>query len=195
MLVLDKETHTYYYDDKETPSVTQVLPGNIFFNGHEDKRDLGTAGHRMAYLHNIGFSDNEIYLDDELIYWFENYNLDGYFDAFKKFRKECPYVKGVVDYKTGSPDVCTPWQLAGYHELAKINEIEYPAYEIELYNSIYRFAGTIDEVSGLYQVYALYLKDTGNYSLVDHSKDLRKNTQIFLSFVTTYIVKKENNLL
>ena len=189
----DAETHTYYLDDKVMPSITQVLP----YDYPEDNGQMakGTAVHRMCYLFNIGRSDSDILTDSELIPYLQDTLFWMYLEAFKKFRQEHE-LNGVYDIKSGSPHPCTALQLAGQHLLSTrgLPLREETVFEMPMYHPVYKFAGTPDIVAGVNQVYALYLKDTGKYTLVNHSKDLRKNTQIFLSFLTCHKWRKENNL-
>ena len=183
------------------PSVTQCLPYE-FFDDKPNRMDLGSAIHRMAYLNNIGKSDNEILNDPDLVEWFQERNFWQYLRANKKFRADHK-LNGVYDYKR-SPYPATELQLAGYQLLAKegldlngekpeYTDLKY-YYETSLYHPIYKFAGTMDILAGDTACYAVYLKDNGNYSLVNHSKNLRKNVQIFLSYLTVYRHRKEKKI-
>ena len=195
------ETHVYTLDNKIIPSVTSCLPYE-FFDDKPDRMGLGSAIHRMAYLNNIGKSDNEILTDPELVQWFQEKNFWKYLRANKKFRREHK-LNGVYDYKR-SPYPATELQLAGYQLLAKeglmagdivpVYVKEIPRFEISLYHPVYKFAGTMDILAGDTACYAVYLKDNGNYSLVNHSKNLRKNVQIFLSYLTVYRHRKEKGI-
>lgn len=115
----------------------------------------------------------------------------------------------IFDFKSGTLHVCTALQLAGYVLLASegidaegkkfIDRPDKGAFEIKLYHPIYKFAGTIDMViddkKETIKAFALYLKDNGTYQLEDHTKDYRKNKQIFLSFLISYQWRQEKGLL
>jgi len=190
----DEDTHTYTLDGVVLPSITQVLPYEIYDN-LPDCRERGKAVHRMVYLVNTGKTDIEIMCDSELIAWFQNDKFENYLMAYRDFRTKHE-LQGVYDVKAGSPHPATPLQLAAQKMLVKetILDLELPAFEKPLYHVQYKFAGTPDIVTNVDRVYALYLKDNGKFKLEDHTKDLRKNTQIFLSYLTVHKHRKENNL-
>ncbi len=194
MFEFNPDTHTYTLDGVQIPSVTQVLPYE-FFDDKPDRKDVGQAIHRLAYLHNIGKSDIDIMTDNELVGWFaEEDNFMGYLDANKKFRKDHE-LEGIYDYKR-NPYPATAIQLAGYHLLANegLCDCEGGMYEEKMYHPQYKFAGTVDIIAGHEEVFAVYLKDNGTYKLENHTKNLRKNKSIFLSFLTCHRWRKENNI-
>lgn len=190
------ETHTYYLDGKVIPSVTQVLPYN-YDPENTEPMERGTAVHRMCYLNNIGKSDREIMLDPELMPWFQENNFLVYVEANKKFRKECE-LSGCYDYKTGSPYPSTKLQMAGYDLLRTEGvmslDVKHENYEVMLYHPHYKFAGTLDILMPGKGSSAVYLKSNGTYKLENYTKNLRKNRQIFLSFLTVYKWRLENKV-
>ena len=182
--------HKYFVDGKERISVTSCLPYN-YYKDSEEAKLRGQYVHDMVYLYNLGTLDEDV-LDPQLI---------PYLDAYKRFRQESKDIQGVIDVKSGSPNPCVKLQIAAYVELVNNNykgQKSVAISEIPLAHSIYPYAGTPDIVNSKIPVthgYALYLKDNGSYSLDDHSKDLRRNFNIFIAFITTQIWKKENGLL
>lgn len=114
----------------------------------------------------------------------------------------------IIDIKSGSPYATTPLQMGGYELLVKEgvdkdgkrfwDREDKTAFEIMLYHPTYKFAGTIDMIiddgSLKFEVYAVYLKPNGKYNLINYAKELRKNRQIFLAFLTTYKFRLENNV-
>jgi len=199
----DPETHTYYLDDVVIPSVTSVLPYNYHTARLCDNEEAMTKGlyvHQMIELYSQGVLDEES-LDPV---------LRGYLDSYKKIdgmlNMNC---NNVWDFKTGSPHPCTALQLAAYVLLCKEGLLEDNSpllpqkryHEVRLYHPIYRFAGTIDfawlkSESVIFKAFAIYLQGDGSIpKLEDHSMDFNKKIGVFLSFLTTYKFKKENNLL
>ncbi len=189
-----EDTHTYTLDGVVLPSITTVLPYSSYGDNTE-AMERGKAVHRACYLANIGKSDIEIMTDTELAIWFQNDNFENYLWAYRDFL-DSGSIEGCIDIKSGSPHPTTPLQLAAQNLLVKeaILEIKIPIFETPLYHQTYKFAGTPDIVTNVDRVYALYLKDNGKFKLEDHTKDLRKNTQIFLSFLTCHRWQKEHNL-
>jgi len=193
------ETHTYYLDGEVIPSVTQVLPYN-YDPENTFPMEKGTAVHRMCYLNNIGKSDKEIMLDPDLMPWFLTEDFMGYLEANKRFRDENE-LSGCYDYKTGSPYATTPIQMAGYDLLKREGEVatrtvalKAPAFEIMLYHPSYLFAGTLDILASGKGSSAVYLRPNGTYKLENYTKELRKNRNIFLSFLTTHKWRLENGV-
>jgi hypothetical protein len=194
----DPETHTYYLDDVVIPGATSVLPYN-YHGGNKDAMTKGSYVHQMIELYSQGVLDEES-LDPV---------LKGYLDSYKKIvrmlKMDC---NNVWDFKTGSPHPCTALQLAAYVLLCKegLSEDNSPLlpekryHEVRLYHPTYRFAGTVDFAwlksdSVIFRAVAIYLQGDGSIPILeDHTKDLRRNIPIFLSFLTTYKFKKENNL-
>lgn len=186
--LFDPEKHLYTLGGVQIPSVTQVLPYNYRGN-NEDAKQKGSYVHRMIEFKAKGVLDEET-LDPQ---------LKPYLEAYKRLLNEYR-LTGVMDIKSGSPHPCTELQLAGYRLLADEGipihpDLVYPCLEVAFYHPQYRFAGTIDILAEGHQAMAVYLKDNGKYQVQDHTKDLRKNKQIFLSFLTTFIWKKERGLL
>lgn len=186
--------HKYLLEDDNKvihtlPSVTQVLPDNPH-NKDDYSMNRGTMVHKTIYLHNIGD------LDDDAL----DKVLNPYLEAYKQFRKDCPDIKGLIDLKSGNPSPTDELQVAGYSYLVNAqSEPILRGYELSLYHSHYKYAGTIDilELDSLpcRKAYNLYLSGDGKYNLIDRSKDLKKNESVFLSFLTTYVWKKERGLL
>lgn len=182
-----EEGHKYLLEGVQIPSVTQVLPYN--YNGDfEYARQKGIYVHKAIELYNKDILDEDS-LDPALI---------PYLDAYKLFLEQNT-LEGIYDIKSGSSHPCTSLQLAGYDLLKEegiaVNVCELPAFEIQGYHKTYLFAGTIDILAEGKGVSALYLKDKGTYKLEPHNKELRKNKQIFLSFLTTWKWRKERRLL
>lgn len=194
MFKFNPETHTYTLNGIELPSITQVLPYEIY-DDLPDCREKGKAIHRMCYLVNIGKTDVEIMTDHKLIAWFQNDKFENYLKAYHDLRCYHKF-EGIYDIKAGSPHPATPLQLAAQWLLANEGSPKYDlAYEKPIYHPVYRFAGTPDIVMHpKKRIHAVYLKDNGKFKLEDHTKDLRKNTQIFLSYLTVFKHRKENNL-
>ena len=193
--LFDDETHTYTLGGEVLPSITQVLPYEMY-DFLPDCRERGKAVHKMVYLANIGKNDIEIMVEPGLISWFQNDNFENYLKAYRDFRSKHE-LAGIYEVKaTGSPHPATPLQLAAQSMLAKegLPNIAKPCFEQPMYHSQYKFAGTPDIIAGLSRVYAVYLKDNGKFKLEDHTKDLRRNTQIFLSFLTCHKWRKEKGL-
>lgn len=196
-----EENHTYWLDDIQIPSVTQVLPYNFFGNDSEYNKDRGSKVHKMIELYNMKNLDEES-LDPILI---------PYLQGYKKFVAENGTPKNcIIDIKTGTPQPAVPLQLAGYalliEEAFTLENEKFTDYhnnenyfELSLAHPIYRFAGTIDLVTinnkPQINCYALYLNEKGLYKIENHTKGLRHNKQIFLSFLTTFKWKIFNNLL
>lgn len=183
----DPEKHLYTLDGVKLPSVTEVLPYN-YSGDYEYQRDRGDKVHLMIDYYNKGILDEDT-LDVALI---------PYLDAYKRFRAEHS-LNGLYDIKTGQPHPCTALQLAGYYLLLNESGLipDVLASEIRLYSAIYLFAGTIDLIKiskTPCKTYAVYLSGDGKYRLEDHTKELRKNQGIFLSFLTAHKWKGENNL-
>ena len=183
-----EEGHIYLLNGVRIPGVTEVLPWG-YGSGHEFQRLRGKHVHSAIQLFNEGVLDEDS-LDPQLL---------PYLSAYRKFREEHD-LNGIYDIKTGTPHPCTELQLAGYYLLVEAQNFPYGVLlsEVKTYHSVYRFAGTID-FAVIYKmpcpVHALYLQENGGYKLVDHTKELRKNIQIFLSFLTTYKWTREKNLM
>ncbi len=190
----DKISHTYTLDGKVLPSITQVLPYEMY-DRLPDNRAKGKAVHKMIHLVNIGKNDVEIMTEPSLIAWFQVDKFEAYLKAYHDLRCYHEF-KGVYDIKTGSPHSATPLQLAAQLLLVKEGLPKYGGvvFEKPLYHPAYKFAGTPDIIAGTEKVCAIYLKENGKFGLVDHTQDLRKNTQIFLSYLTVFKHRKENNL-
>lgn len=187
-----EDTHTYLLDGVKIPSVTSVLPYN-YTGENEYQRDRGSKVHKMIELYNNGELDEDT-LDPVLQPYLESYKL----------ADKLEFDDLIIDYKSGSKHPCTGLQLAGYTELVKVNKnkIDVIGHEIKLYHPTYRYAGTIDYVhltQGIdhkMKVFALYLQADGSKGKYeDHSKELRKNTGIFLSHLTAYKWQKEKGLI
>lgn len=189
MFTFDPKKHIYTLDGVEIPSVTSVLPYNFHGNATDWHKDKGHYVHEMVRLYNLNDLDEDT-LDSQ---------LTPYLDAYKKFRENY-HGEGIVDVKSGMPQPADELQLAGYSLLVnegwteKGGTISIPAYEQILYHPIYQFAGTPDIVTGTKNAYAVYLNDNGTFRMVDHTKDLRRNIQIFLSFLTCHKWRKERGL-
>ena len=185
--------HLYTLDGIAIPSVTQVLPDNPH-NKDDYSMNRGTLVHKTIYLYNIGDLDEDT-LDEQ---------LKPYLEAYNKFRKDCPDIRGIVELKSGSPSPTDELQVAGYCLLVNAQNPPFSdkplkGYEVPLYHLSYKYAGIIDilELDSLpcRKAYNLYLSGDGKYDLIDRSKDLRRNESIFLSFLTTYQWKKERGLI
>lgn len=202
-----KKTHKYYCGDIELPSVTSVLPYSFFGNDSEYNRDRGSKVHDMLYLYNMNDLDEDN-LDTTLAKY-----LEGYKKFLKENRKPTGDIpKGLLDFKTGTPQKADVLQLAAYALLiregvtAEGKKAEL-TYEEPLYHKTYMFAGTPDivnvEWSGInkdvivpFAMHCLYLNIDGGYKLSqDYSKDYRHNRDIFLNFLTVHQWKKNNGLL
>ncbi len=179
--------HKYLLDKVEIPSVTSVLPYN--YTGDMEQAKLrGVYVHKAVELYNAGTLDEE--------------NLDPalkpYLESYKKAEK-LDFENLIIDYKTGQKHPCTELQLAAYREMVIVSDIE--QHEAKLYHPTYRYAGTIDflrvgNVNKPFKVFALYLQVDGSQGKYeDHSKDLRKNIGIFLSFLTAYKWQKEKRII
>lgn len=181
--------HKYILNGKTLPSVTSLIPFNyIGDNTYQMERGL--------YLHKA----IELYHHDDLIEETLDEVLRPFFEAYKKFQKECPDIQGIIDVKSGSPHPCNALQIAAYtllvNEGTPIREIDkYPIYEVPHFHSTYGFAGTPDIVTEkpIKKGYILYLKNDSTYRL-EEVKDIRKNINVFLSFLTCWKFKKEHNL-
>lgn len=184
----DPETHTYYMDGVAVPSVTQVLPYNFYGNAKEETRLKGEYVHKAVEYYNLGELDEET-LDPVLI---------PYLEAFKT--AQASIVPGIWDIKSGSPQPVNALQLSAYKMLVTegVTETEErvkaPAFEVRLYHPVYRFAGTVDIVTGLKNIGVIYLQDNGKFKTTDYTKEHRNNLQIFLSFLTVHKWKAERNL-
>lgn len=188
-----EEGHKYLLEDDNRvihtlPSVTSVLP----YNYHGDNTDAMIKG---SYVHQMIDLEAKGTLDEETLHP----DLKPYLEAYRRFRTEHE-LNGIYDFKSGSPHPCTELQLAGYHLLVEVSTLlpDVPHIEVKLYSGLYRFAGTIDivKISKMpCNAYAVYLQDTGRYKMVDHTKDLRRNKAIFLSFLTAYKWRSEKGLL
>lgn len=185
----DPDKHIYTLDGKVIPSVTQVLPYN-YGNNAEYARQRGIYVHTMIELFNKQDLDEDN-LDPE---------LQPFLDAYKRFLVEGK-MEGIIDIKSGQPHPCTPLQLVAYKLLYEegvcVEEdcLKLPVFEVKMYHPTYRYAGTIDIVAIGHQIQALYLQRGGTYKLEDHTKDYRKNKNIFLSFLVSYQWKVEKGLL
>ena len=192
------ETHEYFINGARVPSVTQVLPYNFYGNESESKRLIGQYVHRMIELHDCNN------LDEDTLHPV----LRGYLKSYKlltDFKEE----NVICDYKTGVRHPCVELQLAGYYILVtggvakdgKIVPGTHGTYNgLSLFYPIYLFAGTIDYLhyetaEKAIQIKAIYLKEDGSMPQIeDYTKDLGRSTQIFLSFLTCYIWRKEKNI-
>ena len=202
----DNDFHEYWLGDEKLPSITSVLPYN--YNGdNTEAMNRGTAVHRACYHLNMKQED-EIYTDPVILPYLHSDEFMNYIEAFSRFKKERK-ISGIYDIKTGSPHPCTELQLAAQWLLVmegksdKSKEAE-QSYEMPMYHPIYKFAGTPDIVEIRYHgdkvvvdgLYALYLHKNGTYKPSDnYIKDARWNSQIFLSFLTTYKWKLGRGLL
>lgn len=177
------ETHQYFVDGKEIPSVTQICRALFCKERHYDPfyAERGTALHKAAELFDKGIL-NESTVDPE---------IKGFLDAYKKFIHEVKpkweqievplytnYAAGtpdrigemlgkrvIVDIKTGQPEKWHHDQLAAYADIGD----EYSSYR-----------------------YALYLKKDGAYKL----KNLEDvDPQLFHCYVATFNRMKELGVL
>jgi len=185
---LEKE-HFYLLDGIRLPSVTEVLPYNFYGKATDYHKDKGQYVHDMIHLYNL----ND--LDEENL----DLQLKPYLEAYIKFKAEYSG-EGICDIKSGSPQPVAELQVAAYTLLAREglteigDKITIPTYEQILYHPIYGFAGCPDIITGTKNVYVVYLQENGKYKMVDHTKDFRRNIQIFLSFLTCHKWRKEKNL-
>lgn len=188
-----EESHKYLLDGKELVSVTEVLPYN--YTCSEFYRIRGKYVHKTIEL----YSKND--LDEDSL----DPVLQGYLQAYKKFRVEYKDIKGIIDIKSGSPHPCNELQIKGYALLVNEGLLEDGTkheygvlFERPFYHPQYFYAGTPDIVIvdklPVTQGHILYLREDGSYKL-DPVKDIRKDKGIFLSFVITYQWKKERGLL
>ena len=189
------ETHEYFINGARVPSVTQVLPYNFYGNESENKQLIGQYVHRMIELHDCNN------LDEDTLHPV----LRGYLKSYKlltDFKEE----NVICDYKTGVRHPCVELQLAGYYILVTEgvtgngNIVPGTYNELSLFHPIYLFAGTIDYLhyetaEKTTQIKAIYLKEDGSMPQIeDYTKDLGRSTQIFLSFLTCYKWRKEENI-
>jgi len=135
MLTFNEPTHTYQWDGKHVPSVTQAIfnAGLVDDRWFDDySRDRGTAVHRATELFDLGTLD-ESTLDPVLVPYLSAYKLflletGAEWDAIEErvFNKVYRYsgtldrrgtINGrnvIVDLKTGQPNKTTALQIAAY---------------------------------------------------------------------------------
>lgn len=205
-LEFNEALHEYRLGGERLPSITSVLPYN-YNGGNTEAMDRGTAVHRACYHLNMK-QEGEIYTDPIILSYLHSEGFMNYIEAFICFRKEHK-ISGIYDIKTGSPHPCTELQLAAQWLLATEGlccdgKKAEQTYEMPMYHPHYRFAGTPDIVDIGYDsnnnaiiggLYALYLSENGTYKLSNnYIKDARRNSQIFLSFLTVYSWKKARGL-
>lgn len=178
------ETHQYFFDEKEYPSVTQVIgsfyPFKAFCSEEllERSKLFGSAVHKLIYL----YERNDIGEYD--------YALSSYLSAWVLFRNEHKELDNIIiDIKTGGPSKTHCLQTAGYKIL--VDEIKQAGYSLKmleqpLISRIWGFAGTPDLVicsSKIKHRWCVYLSETG-YKLEKHtSKD---DESIIKSLVQSY---------
>lgn len=133
-LFFDPQTHSYTYQGKRIPSVSQVLLDMGFIDTQwftQEGRERGTLVHRAIAIHSQG------------AHCMKNPLLDMYIEAFKNFQRDCEWEPeiietpmacihyagtpdqigkfqgkpAVLDLKTGSISPATGLQLAAYEKL------------------------------------------------------------------------------
>lgn len=208
-LHFDPATHRYTIDDAEIPSVTQVLPYD-YDNFDPYFRDRGAAVHRMIYLHNMG-KEEEIYTDPNVLPFLDDESTEGYFRSYLCAPK-LMYQNMVLDYKTGGKHPATDLQVAAYQMLVREGVTEEGVslwklarggemilHETHLFCPTYRYGGTVDYIyldgQGAIKGMVMYLQKDGTKPKVEEVKDIRKNQQFFLAFLTTWKWRKEKGLL
>jgi len=183
--------HIYTLDNVIIPSVTQTLAVKYFCD--DWYKEKGKYVHEMAELYRQGRLDEDT-LDEQ---------LKPYLDALKKFEREAPHVKGIIDYKSGTFAKWHLLQTAAYRELwlNGIDENGNPlreiakGFEVKGYHPVYRYGGKIDIVDiadgdKFPPAFALYLQDTGRYKL-EPVTDIRRHIQAFLTLVTAGYIREE----
>lgn len=188
MIEFDPEKHIYTVDGVRFPSVTQIISDMGLYGDTSYFTDY--CRERGSFVHKI----IEYHLSGELDEATIDPDLQGYFEAWRRFEKEAAFFVSdtcekvmadmmhrfagtidhvghlnghyaVLDVKTGGPSPAHALQTAGYSILLK-------------YPGVRRFS--------------LHLKDDGNYKLIEH-KD-RQDTQVFMAALAIFYWKANNNL-
>jgi len=193
-VVYHDSVHKYFVDDKEVPSVTQILCDLGFVDTTyctEEGRERGSDIHKAIANHCRG------------ALCFTNPKYQSYFTAFKNFQRDCDWKPEIVelpmgcttyagtpdqvgmfegkptviDIKTGSISAAVGLQLVAYEKL-------YRLWSAETENGIY--AGPVPHNPMLR--FALQLTETGRYILTEYKS--RKDKYIWDSAVSIWHYQK-----
>lgn len=185
MLLFDEATHTYSEDGIIIPSVTQILKAEGFIDtSFIDPwyAERGQAVHRATELY------DESILDESTV----DPRIQGYLEAWKKYRQDTGFIPSLIekkmvhpvlkyagtidrnslDIKSGSP---APWHI-----------LQASAYEdLLLANTDTPSRGWID----------VYLQEDGNYKIKPFSViDLYNARKIFQAALAVYNWKRNNKI-
>lgn len=202
-VVFNATSHTYTYNGKAVPSVSQILQDEGFVDPKyftEGGRDRGKAVHKAIEIYSRG------------AHCMRSKELEPYLDAFKNFQRDCEwepmiievpmacaYYGGtadqfglfrkemaVLDIKSGVISPATGLQLSGYERLYWEYMIEQgvkdgqPAYVLKTAKqpALKRFA--------------LQVMDTGRYMLTEYKE--RNDRYIFDAAVACWWWKRNNRI-
>jgi hypothetical protein len=193
-LAFDPVEHRYRLDGAEVPNVTRILAPMYDFSAvREDvlnhKRDIGIALHKAIEL-DLNDDLDEASIDEE---------VKGYFEGWKKFRRETGFECLLTEHRVASEQ----FRFAGTLDLAglidgveslldsKVTVALHPA--VALQTSAYlRATSEMGLIRANARRYALRLKPNGTYTL-DQFKD-KNDFAVFLSALSLHNWKTRHGL-
>lgn len=188
-LFFDPTTHTYTFNGRIVPSVSQILLEEGFINTQfftEEGRSRGSLVHRCIENHVRG------------AHCFQIPSVEPYLTAFKNFQKDCDWVAEIIEVKMGCEQYAgTPDQIGLFQGNRAILDLKTgsisPATGLQLaaYEKLYR--GEVENaVLKIVNIkrFALQLMDTGRYMLTEYKE--RADRYIWDSAVAIWHWKKNN---
>lgn len=190
-LIFDESTHTYTFNGKRVPSVSNILLDEGFINAQwftEEGRKRGSDVHTTIKHHCLGA---HCMLKESVV---------PYFTAFKNFQKDCDWQPEIIEepmaceYYAGTADQFG--RLNGYLSVLDIKSgvisaatgLQLSAYE-KLYG-IYH-----NKTIPLMKRFALQLTDTGRYILTEYKDSIgAKDRYIWDSAVAIWHFKKNKGI-
>lgn len=184
MLHFDEATHTYTFNSRPVPSVTQVLQAEQFVDVTwftEHGRDRGKKAHLAIHLYDMGDLDEDS-LDPALAPYLDAWKKFKQDSGFKIYESESAYYHPFLQY-AGTPDK--------YGELngkAALIDIKTGAVQEWVRIQLSAYAELIS--NGPLSRFSIQLKDDGSYRLTEY-KD-RSDRGIWMAALSCYQWKNNN---
>lgn len=180
-LIFRESDHSFWLGDRRLPSVTQILKHFIpRWECDEWYLERGKAGHKATELHDKG-TLNPDSVDPQ---------LQGYLQAWIKFREDYQFVPGSIEYQVHHP----VYLYAGV--IDRLGIIENNRVLLDIKTGAPAKADMLQIAGGYYEMlkpevdicYPLYLHEDGTYTppRAYLHKEIREAKNAWLSMVTTY---------
>lgn len=180
-LVFREEDHSFWLGDRRLPSVTQILKHFIpRWECGEWYLERGTAGHKATELHDLGTLDTDL-VDPQ---------IQGYLDAWIKFRHDYQFVPEKIEYQAHHPvymyaGIIDRIGISGSDRILLDIKTGAPTKTDELQIAGGYYCMNIPSVDSCYP---LYLHTDGTYTPPRpySPREIREAKNAWLSMVTTY---------